>query len=56
MVEASRQKNWTAVINMENEQKENDNRALFLSGMAKMELKNFDGAIRAFESILDRNK
>jgi len=29
---------------------------LFLSGMANMELKNFDGAIRAFESVLGRNK
>jgi hypothetical protein len=56
MEQAYRQKNWQEVITRSNQLKEKDNKSLFLSGMAEMELNKFKPAILLFQLVLARNK
>jgi hypothetical protein len=54
--QAYRQKDWASVISMANRLPGKDNKVLFLTGTADMELRKFDDAMLSFQEILDRNK
>jgi tetratricopeptide (TPR) repeat protein len=53
---AYRNKDWTAVQNIFEGQKEKNSKSWFLSGMAAMELKNYDKAIISFKEVINQNK
>jgi tetratricopeptide (TPR) repeat protein len=53
---AYRNKDWAAVKNIFNGQKEKSTKAWFLSGMADMELKNYTTAIASFKEVMNQNK
>ncbi len=53
--QAYRDKNWAAVIARFNGLKDKNNKSRFLTGMANLELKNYDAAIGSFKQVLDEN-
>ncbi|HTQ27720.1 MAG TPA: tetratricopeptide repeat protein [Puia sp.] len=55
MERAYRQKQWEVVLSLQASSKETDNKTLFLSGMAAMELKKYNQAIEDFQQVLNRN-
>lgn len=53
--QAYRQQNWAGVIATVNRLSLHDNKALFLSGMAHLQLKNYAAAGRLFKNVLANN-
>lgn len=54
--QAYRNKEWAAVITLAPQGNDTDNKTLFLTGMAHLELKQFNEAVVKFENILANNK
>jgi tetratricopeptide (TPR) repeat protein len=52
---AYRGKNWLEVINQFNSLQEKNNKSYFLTGMANLELKNYQAAIPLFSKVLENN-
>ncbi|HEX4850709.1 MAG TPA: hypothetical protein VFV08_07890 [Puia sp.] len=52
---AYRDKNWNEVINLFNTSSDKNNQAYFLTGMANLELKNYQQASEDFDHILKAN-
>ena len=53
---AFRNKNWTAVERIADVKKDNDQKSLFLAGIAEMEVKNYDKAIASFNKVMQLNQ
>jgi hypothetical protein len=54
--QAYRNRNWKEVENIAGLEKEKDNKTSFLAGMAAMELKNYNKAIRFFNDVILENQ
>ncbi len=52
---AYRNKDWKAVIDLSDAQTQKTNKTFFLSGMASLELKNYNHAITAFTQVIHAN-
>jgi len=55
MEQAYRNKNWASVISLSNTLAQKTNKSYFLTGMANLELKKYNGAIEAFGQIIAAN-
>lgn len=53
---AYRNKNWTDVITIVNGIRDKTSKHFFLAGVAYLELKQYEGAIKSFQSVINKNK